>query len=645
MGETPTSARVGQPQRDAHRRLASPRLLTCSAALVLIAVTAWLVYFWQHHTPEAQLRAIDAARAIPDERNAALIYAQIVVGSDTRLTWADLGQPLTPAAVVRYKTVVDNVALPGDAFTHPAPDWANHPWVRPDYPDMADWLARHEEGMAIVRRGSELPDCVLPCSCGPDVEPQSLWSARFHQLFASYPLILSAAAWLDLGEGHTREALETARTLIRIGRHLQSQPMLGLLNDGIAFEQAGTEILDSQLADANAIASEDLQRLAAEVGSTSDRWAEICRLPNVVRGLYDRQMERLERRRAAGTWQWRDLWYAIWDHETEDGPDPTRARYNGLLTQRRLHCILIALRQFRDTTGRWPTCLSEVASTIPSEAISEFEGGRPIVQCLSDEAFVVYSVDVSKTEPSPEDVQVLVHQGGPLAADETPIIHRALDGYVEMLGSDQQTLDEPEAERLLRRMARYSVPSLLRGIAQENTLVGWPATGILTEFANKQPPRQVRDTSFLESCVSAFRKERDYDVKGRYLQIFAECNDVSTDRLTLVLDALRQVVEQHDQPEIRSGAAGAMLRVGCKEGLVIMMDVLGKNPGLATVTHRRQKECFSCWQDFDFWRVLRDLTGRSFQSDDALRAWWEENKDKPWPPRAETPTMEGPPPQ
>jgi hypothetical protein len=73
MAEPMRSERVGQACGGLSHGSLPRSLLICSSVAVLIALTAGLVYFWRQHTPEAQLRAIDAARAIPDERNAPTI--------------------------------------------------------------------------------------------------------------------------------------------------------------------------------------------------------------------------------------------------------------------------------------------------------------------------------------------------------------------------------------------------------------------------------------------------------------------------------------------------------------------------------------------------------------------------------------------
>jgi uncharacterized membrane protein YccC len=87
------------------------------------AVLALIIWFlvpadsegWRPYTFQAELAALEARYAVPDEENAALVYDEIFETLDT-----DSNQP--------------------DFFLMSRPSSKDEPWLSKDHPEMAEWL-------------------------------------------------------------------------------------------------------------------------------------------------------------------------------------------------------------------------------------------------------------------------------------------------------------------------------------------------------------------------------------------------------------------------------------------------------------------------------------------------------------------------
>ncbi len=116
--------------------------LATRMCLAGVAVTALVLLFWRRQRPsiEEQLRAINAAHAVPDEENAARDYTMLIRG--------DMASSLTPKPLSEPdRTMTRTVS-----------------WHSVDHPQAARWLADHRAVIEALMAASRKPRCWFSAS-------------------------------------------------------------------------------------------------------------------------------------------------------------------------------------------------------------------------------------------------------------------------------------------------------------------------------------------------------------------------------------------------------------------------------------------------------------------------------------------------
>jgi len=344
----------------------------CAAIVIVIAAIICCLFWtvWKHKSVDEQLAAIEAARAIPDEENAAIIYNQLLEDYDeSSLSLDFLDEDL------------DNLT-------------SHEPWLSKDYPELAEWLKDQQDTISTLLQASKKEKCRFPIITDVQQMPvhmDQLWAMR------RWAYLLIRTANNDIAEDRIDAVIQKYRCLIQIANHLYQQPvaidfLVGILIDSIALRGMRSLIVESNLTE------EHLRTIEAALPQTNDNWAEISSKIIEFETLYGRKNLRLFDR----------LKFAWWSIRIEHSFERTHIDYLRLLADRRGNRILIALRRYKNKHDHWPQTLSEIQSFVPAEILIDPYNNGSFVYKLTDNNFELYSkglnnIDEDEDEDEDED--------------------------------------------------------------------------------------------------------------------------------------------------------------------------------------------------------------------------------------------------
>lgn len=394
---------VDRAENTGLRRRAKRLVLAGLTLLLIVLVVRWLL-----PTPAEQLARIDAARAVPDDQNAALLYAELLRGEELPPTVTELSTAIAPI----LEATLDPVSLlesgmsdrklvalelpeglldPNDDVT------LRKPWTSAAYPQLRQWLDTHQDRIDRLLQAAQKPSCHFPLSSTPG--HMTLFDMPLGA-FRQNVFILRRAANNDMAEGDIAAALTKYQALVAMGHHLKTQPAPLVLTMGIALEALGLHHQIEFVATGPAT-DQHLDELAADVGDLESHWPSLRQDITHVRNLFSRTLE--DRRRFAVRIamsyykiRYKDEGWLV-DHSSE--------LYHRLLSEKRALHILIALRRQYNRTGHWPQKLEEIAASLPPLALIDPHNNGPYVYKLTDDGFQLYS-----TGPNAQDEGGRHHQ-------------------------------------------------------------------------------------------------------------------------------------------------------------------------------------------------------------------------------------------
>jgi hypothetical protein len=331
------------------RRWAGIALLAAAAVLALL----WLTERLTVASAEQRLAAIEAARAIPDEENAAVIYSEVLENRDSVS-----GQP-------------DFLSMAG----------LRGPWLSADYPEAADWLQAHQSEIGKILEASRKQKCHFPIPVGT-----AAWTREMNLLPAlrACAQLLVSAANNDVAEGRIDAALEKYRCVIQMGAHLQDQPVMIHFLVGIGLEAFGLTCQNMLIVEGNVTEGhlKAVEETLPELRNNWDRdWPQIYEIENLLESC---------RRKEIGYFRWlvQRFRHGI---SNVDSEERFKELYLRILAQRRGTHLLIALRRYTKANGHWPQSLEEVKSLAPPEVFIDPLNGGSFVYKLTEDDFVLYS--------------------------------------------------------------------------------------------------------------------------------------------------------------------------------------------------------------------------------------------------------------
>jgi hypothetical protein len=295
-------------------------------------------------TVDEQLAAIEAAHAIPDAENAAIIYNQLLENYDeSEFLYVSLSR---------------------------------QPWLSKDYPEQAEWLKDMQDTISTLLEASKKEKCSFPIITDP--QQMSVQMVRINAM-RKWTRLLIRAVNNDIAEGRIDAGIQKCNCLIQMGKHLCQQPVLisyqvGFVSEALALRSMNNFILEDD------VSEKHLKIIEAAISQTKDNWAEVSSKIIEFEKLYERKNVSFLKR--AGWWL-RGL--------TQHVYDKFHTIYLRLLASRRGSRILITLRRYRNKNGRWPQTLDGIKDLVPAEILVDPINGGSFVYKLTEDNFALYS--------------------------------------------------------------------------------------------------------------------------------------------------------------------------------------------------------------------------------------------------------------
>jgi len=304
-------------------------------------------------TVDEQLAAIEAAHAIPDAENAAIIYYQLLENRYERA--------FSPDSI---SSEVKNLSL-------------SQPWLSKDYPELAEWLKDRQDIISTLLQASKMEKCRFPIITDVQQMPGQM---EYRSAMRTWARLLISAVNNDIAEGRIDAGIQKYKCIIRMGNHLCQQPVLldylvGFAVEDLALGSIKTLILEG------GVAEKHLKNIEAAIPQSKDNWTEVSSKIIEFETLFERKNVSLFDR----VRYWR-LWRQF--GSMQDTFDHIRTIY---LRQRRGNRILIALRRYKNKNGRWPQTLDGIKDLVPEDILVDPINGGSFVYKLNEENFTLYS--------------------------------------------------------------------------------------------------------------------------------------------------------------------------------------------------------------------------------------------------------------
>jgi len=328
------------------------------AAIVIVIVAIICCLLWkagllEFQAVDEQLAAIEAARAIPDEENAAIIYNQL------------LQDPNATSLLDTRPGFLDDDS---DNLT------ARQPWSGKEYPELAVWIKEQQHVIDRLLEASKFDKCRFPIIT--DVQQMPIQMDRLSAM-RRWAYLLIRATNNDIAEGRIDAGIQKYHCLIQMGNHQCQQPVWVDLLVGIAVEAIALHGMRSLIVEGN-LTEEHLKTIEAALPQTKDNWAEISSKIIEFETLYGRKnLGLLDRLKFA--WQGMGL---------EDTFDRIQEIYTRLPADCRGNLILIALRRYKNKKGHWPDVIQ---SSLQAEIFIDPYNNGSFVYKLTDDSFKLYS--------------------------------------------------------------------------------------------------------------------------------------------------------------------------------------------------------------------------------------------------------------
>jgi hypothetical protein len=176
---------------------------------------------WRPYSFDYEFNGIKATRAVPDNENAALIYQRLTVEFNDSNAPSFFNDGNSPSTRVQWKGI--------------------------EHPETAAFIDARQNIVTEVMMASNMDKCVFPLWKNQLDMP----TENFDRMRHIASLLLSSAN-RDMGEYRIDEALEKYKCLVRMGRHIQSQPsfmqlMVGEAIERMAYTQLASVVIDSNL--------------------------------------------------------------------------------------------------------------------------------------------------------------------------------------------------------------------------------------------------------------------------------------------------------------------------------------------------------------------------------------------------------------
>jgi hypothetical protein len=312
---------------------------------------------------------IEAARAIPDAENAAAIYNELLRDPNATAVLENPSDSLVEEIYTR-RTLYE-------------------PWLSTDHPELTVWITQHQFIIDRLFEAARFQKCRFPISLDIASTNEMDRLVRLRR----WGFLLRLAANNDIVEGRIDSALAKWRCLLQMGNHLRQQPelldhVLANSMEAMALESAARFIVTGNPTEIH------LRRMEAMPLPTKDGWSEYDRQTRLIYGLIPQKVKEQIGpadyiRHPVRTLQVRRALNSMTNDSSQ--VDYVGHLYRGSVVAARGIRILVALRRFRNTTGRWPASLDEVEASLPEEILTDPFTQGPFTYKPAADTFRLYS--------------------------------------------------------------------------------------------------------------------------------------------------------------------------------------------------------------------------------------------------------------
>ena len=250
----------------------------------------------------------------------------------------------------------------------------------------ATYSAPNRDGIERLIEISKIDKCGFPI---PRNRQQIIRSGDFLQDMRDWHRFLNSEINNNLHRDRMREATDICACIYRMARHLRSQsPSSSYYSHGLGFD-AVLSLAIKRLIMKGSTTNEHLSALRSVMPPIQDTWKQDRKRLGQVETLMDRV-----RLRQIGLFK--RVTRSIQRFLSKDTPSPgtfesIETRYYRQLADTRGHYVLVALRQYKNETGRWPGNLDEVRESLTDEMLTDPHNGEPFFYELTDEGFRLMS--------------------------------------------------------------------------------------------------------------------------------------------------------------------------------------------------------------------------------------------------------------
>ncbi len=534
------------------------------SVVTLSVLLAPLLFIWLTPTVEEKLKTLDAARAIPDEENAALVYAQILSDYYPIKSFADL---VTIANERVHALIRADFQKPQNSSTdsRSVDKTDTQPWRADEYPEVIQWLNKHERAVTISLRAAQLQHCRFHLYC--PISPQGHWDMTYQDILVYRIFFLAdvtaRSAYLDLGRGRTQSSLSKAMAVRNASRHLGQHPTEHNFIISLNLELKAYRLLNTILI-ASDIRTLDLDRLQDTMGPLANEWNSIQHGLRPVRELYRRQANK---HIPILTW----LRVLLNSNGSNRQPMARYSeRYLEILRARQLHCLLIEARRAKEQTGTWPATLKHLEAVLPEEVSIIGESVQPMLISYNPNCFLM--VHKSHNLRSGERT-LLVYDGRVLIEEEKQFIDRHLHAYFEfhIRGRELDTHHSDLVNHFIYA-GEYSVPILLGYLQHSDPCRILDALELLGKMADPVYCPEARQVFFLEDLIAAYHREQDIGIREHYLKIMEFFGNIPSDLQAKAVAFLEEVMERDTSPDLRTQATLSLLHVSKIDALCKLLN-------------------------------------------------------------------------
>ena len=328
-------------------------------AILIVAIGCCILFktgLLDFQAVDEQLAAIEAARAIPDAENAAIIYYQLMQDYDERAFSSD-----------SLSSEVKNLSL-------------RQPWLSKDYPELAEWLEDRQDIISTLLLASKKEKCRFPIAIDPVQRVP-------YGVMRRWARLLDCAANNDIGEGRIDDAIDKWRCLLQMGNHLRQQPLFIEYLIALAIEAVGLHQTVVFLVEGNADESH-LRKVETLPLHTEDDWTAVLEEVLPAEELSEQKMK--ENLGPLDRLKYEFSYGLFGGMKWSDYDRIHQLSLRGAATCRGIR-ILIALRRYKNKNDRWPQTLDGIKNLVPEQILVDPINGGSFVYKLTEENFTLYS--------------------------------------------------------------------------------------------------------------------------------------------------------------------------------------------------------------------------------------------------------------